>query len=718
MEKIKKDLILKNIKDESYKKFEKGNEYFKSNEINKAISYYTRAIYLNDKEPAFYFQKAEAYMLTGQTDNAIINYMVCLKRIKNINDENKRIEELKKAKEEEEKRIMLEKEKLLLDEMFKNEENSKLLNDEKNKELEELNNIYNNITNFDKNTSDIEETFNKTKKLPRRKSIINKRKRRKSSVKNKKDVIVVKYDRNVTKNTETLKDENNNENVNNNNNNIENENSLNKKNNKKNKVNKKKRNSVIKYKRNSLIPKKESLKERKDSKNNEGINTRRKSFLKTTKKPVNIKSLEMTKSDYESEKEEEEEENNRKRNSITVEPYCNSPFVSNRLCKALFCSGQLYVDSGIFDEALICFNKILSIDKNFPYVNLILTCIYIEIQDREKALYYINECINNENDNANYYVIRAKFYQMNDEVSLVNKDRLKIIELCPDHPELDPINKYIINMTTYYKNRADEMVQKEHFDIAINFLNLAIELDPEDWILYFKRGLLLCDIEKYEESISDFENLLYEIDHDTDKDPIIREHLSTIYNQYATYEFRNGIIGKAIELLNQGMIYSPMNTVILRNLGDCYLTENYIDKALTEYKKFINEYKKKKMMTDEEKQEWIEVNKLCGIIISCYAYNYYRELNFEESINKFTEAISYYSFDVNFYIGRAKANFHLNNFVDTAEDLWVVLNLDPENKKAHSLLEQLENNFNTTGQQRIPAFHPQKILFNNRYLNK
>ena len=38
--------------------------------------------------------------------------------------------------------------------------------------------------------------------------------------------------------------------------------------------------------------------------------------------------------------------------------------------------------------------------------------------------------------------------------------------------------------------------------------------------------------------------------------------------------------------------------------------------------------------------------------------------------------------------------------------------MDPENKSAHSLLEQLENNFNTTGNQRIPAFHPQKILKN------
>ena len=74
---------------------------------------------------------------------------------------------------------------------------------------------------------------------------------------------------------------------------------------------------------------------------------------------------------------------------------------------------------------------------------------------------------------------------------MVNKDRLKVLALNPNHPELEPLNKYIINMTTYYKNRADEMVQKEHFDIAISFLNLAIELDPEDWLLYFKRSQIL-----------------------------------------------------------------------------------------------------------------------------------------------------------------------------------------------------------------------------------
>jgi len=53
----------------------------------------------------------------------------------------------------------------------------------------------------------------------------------------------------------------------------------------------------------------------------------------------------------------------------------------------------------------------------------------------------------------------------------------------------------------------------------------------------------------------------------------------------------------------------------------------------------INVYKKKKMLTDEEKQEWIDINRICGIIISCYAYNSYKELNFDESIARFTEVI-------------------------------------------------------------------------------
>lgn len=71
------------------------------------------------------------------------------------------------------------------------------------------------------------------------------------------------------------------------------------------------------------------------------------------------------------------------------------------------------------------------------------------------------------------------------------------------------------------------------------------------------------------------------------------------------------------------------------------MTENKIDKALYEYEMFIDEYKKKKIMTDEEKQEWIEVNRLCGIIISCYASKKYKELKFEESIEKYTEVYLY-----------------------------------------------------------------------------
>jgi len=48
------------------------------------------------------------------------------------------------------------------------------------------------------------------------------------------------------------------------------------------------------------------------------------------------------------------------------------------------------------------------------------------------------------------------------------------------------------------------------------------------------------------------------------------------------------------------------------------------------------------MLQEDEKQEWVEVNRICGIIISCYAYNYYKELNFDEALRKFSEVCFIY----------------------------------------------------------------------------
>jgi len=45
-------------------------------------------------------------------------------------------------------------------------------------------------------------------------------------------------------------------------------------------------------------------------------------------------------------------------------------------------------------------------------------------------------------------------------------------------------------------------------------------------------------VEKYNESIRDFCHILYEMEHDTEKDIILQDHLSTIYNQFATFSFK------------------------------------------------------------------------------------------------------------------------------------------------------------------------------------
>jgi len=393
-------------------------------------------------------------MLIGQTDNAIANYIVCLKKIKDEKEKQK-IKELNNAKQAEENKKLVENELHLFKENFKDEKRENEIN---NKELENINNLYNNITNFEnteiKTTDESPNLIQKQKKTIKRKVSL-KAKKKRPSIKNKKDVVIIEYDRsnrpinntnddnidnknitnddisnnekentinekqfnqnneneNLNNNNENNDDENGNDNenfdhnnnetdidieneiINENDNNLKNEstckydneikenseneisdaNEIDKKNtpNKKDKKDKKKKmkkNNILLKRKSSLYPKKEDNKDSKLIVNEKKFTPEKKNpVAKNSKKTIKVTQLEIT-----NETDNESEKNKKNNNTITAEPFCYSPFVSNRLCKALFSSGQLYVDSGIYDEALNCYKKILDIDKNYPHVNLIL----------------------------------------------------------------------------------------------------------------------------------------------------------------------------------------------------------------------------------------------------------------------------------------------------------------------------------------------------------
>ncbi len=66
-------------------------------------------------------------------------------------------------------------------------------------------------------------------------------------------------------------------------------------------------------------------------------------------------------------------------------------------------------------------------------------------------------------------------------------DWLKAQSLSPQHPNLKPVQEWVISNAVELKNKGFEEMRNGRTKEAIWFFNHAIELDPRDWSLLEKR---------------------------------------------------------------------------------------------------------------------------------------------------------------------------------------------------------------------------------------
>lgn len=105
----------------------------------------------------------------------------------------------------------------------------------------------------------------------------------------------------------------------------------------------------------------------------------------------------------------------------------------------------------------------------------------------ENALAHLYELEETKSDSADLYIFRAEIHKHLGNVDFANLDMIKAKEINPDHPNLKAILEWVISICVDYKNKADTEILNSHYSEAIFFLNQAIDLDPQDWLLLIKR---------------------------------------------------------------------------------------------------------------------------------------------------------------------------------------------------------------------------------------
>jgi tetratricopeptide (TPR) repeat protein len=112
---------------------------------------------------------------------------------------------------------------------------------------------------------------------------------------------------------------------------------------------------------------------------------------------------------------------------------------------------------------------------------------YIGLNNLDNAIELLYQLTERDPTNPNHYILRAKLYRTLGAVDYVNIDLQKAVSLHPAHPEIKGLLEYVMVVAIGYKNKASHEILHGRYDFAIYFLNQALELDPTDWILVFKR---------------------------------------------------------------------------------------------------------------------------------------------------------------------------------------------------------------------------------------
>ena len=116
------------------------------------------------------------------------------------------------------------------------------------------------------------------------------------------------------------------------------------------------------------------------------------------------------------------------------------------------------------------------------------------------------------------YAKRAKLHKSRHDSALVYQDLLQIRKIQSDHPDIPLLYQYVRECIVAYENRASEFELRKDLPSAITVLSSALSLDPEDWMMLLKRGILYARIGREELAMSDINQYLADPARDVSRD--------------------------------------------------------------------------------------------------------------------------------------------------------------------------------------------------------
>lgn len=261
-------------------------------------------------------------------------------------------------------------------------------------------------------------------------------------------------------------------------------------------------------------------------------------------------------------------------------------YIERRLSVTHNLYGITCLDVGRFRDALRHFD--IAYDYGWNQESMLLNKAFanIGLGNIEVAEQQLCTIINQNPNFISAIVLRARCYMIIGNADFVNIDLERLISLDKDHPAIEKLTEFVIRRAVQYKNVASEMILKENVGMAVLCLNHAIELDSKDWVLHFKRGVLLSQLGHFESALIDLKNALDLMKHEKEanqvsaaKEQSVLDHLGSIYNQMGIIAYEKGRGDIAVQHFSEALNCNPNVPSVYKNRSDAYFTIKQLENA-------------------------------------------------------------------------------------------------------------------------------------------
>lgn len=355
-----------------------------------------------------------------------------------------------------------------------------------------------------------------------------------------------------------------------------------------------------------------------------------------------------------------------------------------------------YAELNQYEKAVEDYTKAINLDSQRPYSYALRGASYYYLNQYEKAVEDYTKAINLYPQETLFYIARGKAYKELKQDDKMELDLIKARELLSQDntEEENTKSQNQENDEVYYLNLGIESIDKKKYLKAIELLDKAISLNPQNSDSYYWRGVSYTELKQYQKAITDYSKSISL----NPKDAPVYTGRGYAYDALGEYQKAKLDLIKASELYKEAgdiAVYDDIqeslkiveNNITISQQRNQENSEAYY---LNIASNLLNEKKNKEAIEFLDKAINLNLRNPDSYYWRGYAYNELKQ--YQKAIEDLTQSINLNPRNPDSYYSRGYAYNGLKQDQKAIEDLTKSINLNPQNGLYYAVRGNSYNN--------------------------